>query len=240
MQMKTHLIIAILAALCMPAGAIAAEYDFYKHLRHPSKPVPGVGRNKVAQVGGAGAVGYKRRTVQWWPRKGQDIVDIPQGAPLRVWTRNKGQKDKEAQAGVCRNWTASDPDKFKAHLIAFRSFGTSTVDPGKGQVLIPAAVLRMENGEQRAVINYAPVSNMISPEDHAFIQKLWEEAYPKLYATVSHDEYLRREKEWAFKIWKGAYPRFNGIPSRKEKAEFPRWSRTGDRAIFETKHFRIH
>jgi hypothetical protein len=122
--------------------------------------VPGVGRNVVEQQGGPNAVGYHRRTVHWWPRKGQDAVEVPAGVPLRTWTRNKGQEDKEALAGVCRNWTASDPETFKAHLVAFRSFGTSTVDPDPriNQALIPAAVLRMEDGEQRTVVDNGYVS----------------------------------------------------------------------------------
>ena len=33
-------------------------------------------------------------------RQGQDIVDIPEGAPLRTWTRNKGQLDREALAAT--------------------------------------------------------------------------------------------------------------------------------------------
>jgi hypothetical protein len=64
--------------------------------------------------------------VQWWPRQGQDIVDVPEGAPLRTWTRNKGQTDKEALAGASRNWTRSDGETFKAHLIGFRGFGIET------------------------------------------------------------------------------------------------------------------
>ena len=92
--------VVFLTLFALAGGAIAGEYDYYKHLRYPAKLVPGVGRDEVKQEGGPDAVGYKRRTVQWWPRKGQDIVDIPKGAPLRVWTRNKGQKDAEALAGV--------------------------------------------------------------------------------------------------------------------------------------------
>jgi len=171
------------------AGAVQAEHDYYKCLRYPIKLVPGVGRNKVEQEGGANAVGYKRRTVHWWPRKGQDVLDIPQGTPLRVWTRNNGRKDKEALAGVCRNWTASDRETFKAHLIGFRGFGVPTVDPRLNCILTPAAVLRMDNGEQRAILAYPPFSMMVSESDRAFIYKHWEKAFAKLRASVSQDEY---------------------------------------------------
>jgi len=99
--MKSGLILTVIVATWACASTAAAgEYDYYKCLRYPKKLVPGVGLDNVDQEGGPDAVGYKRRSVQWWPRKGQDIVDIPKGAPLRVWTRNKGQKDAEALAGV--------------------------------------------------------------------------------------------------------------------------------------------
>ena len=131
-------LIPVLAAwvLCVCASALATEHDYYANLRYPKELVPGVGRNQVQQAGG-----YQRRTVQWWPRQGQDIVDIPAGAPLRTWTRNKGQTDKEALAGASRNWTTSDGETFKAHLIGFRGFGIDTPDPRfNGYKLTPAAV----------------------------------------------------------------------------------------------------
>jgi hypothetical protein len=69
----------------LAAGTAFAGHDYYKHLRYPSKLVPGVGVDKIEQGGGPDAVGYRRRTVTWWPRKGQDFVDVPEGAPLRTW-----------------------------------------------------------------------------------------------------------------------------------------------------------
>ena len=188
--MKT---IPVLAAwvLCVCASALAAEHDYYRNLRYPKQLVAGVGRDQVQQAGGPNAVGYQRRTVQWWPRQGQDIVDIPAGAPLRTWTRNKGQTDKEALAGASRNWTTSDGETFKAHLIGFRGFGIETPDPRfNGYKLTPAAVLRMENGERRAVMVYPPFHSMVSLEDHAFIHKIWQQAWKKLQATQSQDEYV--------------------------------------------------
>jgi len=247
--MTRQLILTAAAAACVCASATAQEHDYYRYLRYPKGLVPGVGRDRVEQEGGPDAAGYRRRTVHWWPRKGQDIVDVPKGAPLRVWTRNKGQDDKEALAGICRSWTASDAPTFKAHLIGFKSFGNSTAhpDPRINQALIPAAVLRMENGEQRAVHNAWWISGMVSAQDHEFIQKTWEKAYPRLYATVSQDEALTHKgsapggvlAEMPLKVWKGAYPKFNGVESRKEDAKYPRWGRSGYNLVFETKHFYI-
>ncbi|MDP6634546.1 MAG: DUF6055 domain-containing protein [Phycisphaerae bacterium] len=228
--------VVCLALFALSTVATAQEYDFYKHLRYPSKLVPGAGLDKIQQEGGPDAVGYKRRTVQWWPRKGQDIVDIPKGAPLRTWTRNKGQKDPEALAGVCRTWTASDPETFKAHLIGFRSFGTSTYfsdDPTS--VHIPEAVLRLEDGRVRAIVNYGPFSYMVSPEDHTFIHKTWEKAYPKLYAKVTQGD-LPHTSKLQLKRLEDVSPKFNGIEPAKD-AKYPLWAEAPDTIEIETPHF---
>lgn len=180
----------LLLALCAVCStSLAAEHDYYRDMPYRPMLVPGVGLDRVEQAGGPDTTNYERRTVKWWPRKGQDIVDIPEGAPLRVWTRNKGQQDKEALAGICRTWTTSDPDTFKAHLVGFRGFAVPTPNPMfSDDVLIPAAILRMENGEQRVVVHHTPFSLMLSPEDHDFILAKWREEWPKLTARLSEEE----------------------------------------------------
>ena len=239
--MKSRLILTVALAAVVLVSSAAAELDYYKHLRYPSKIVPGVGRDKFDQEGDPDAVGYKRRSVQWWPRKGQDIIDIPAGAPLRTWTRNKGQKDPEALAGIARNWTASDPETFKAHLVAFRSFGTSTIHPTLRRSYIPIAILRLENGEQRGVLDHGDISQMLSADDHKFIKKVWEEAFPKLYAKTSQDESLSMKggapggvnPDIKLELWTKSWPKFNAIEWPKEGAKYPRYGRKGSDLVFE-------
>ena len=190
MKFKWMLTILIAASL-YACSASAEEYDFYKNLRFHSKLVPGVGLDKIEQAGGPDAAGYQRRTVKWWPRKGQDIIDIPKGAPLRTWTRNKGQKDKEALAGLAQNWTQSDSDTFKAHLVGLRGFAVPTPNPTWGdEVMVPAAVLRLEDGRQKAMVHYKPLSLMLSAEDHKFLFETWKKAWPKLEAAISPEEFV--------------------------------------------------
>jgi len=230
------------------ATAIAEEHDYYKYVPHPSKLVPGVGLDKVEQEGGPNTVGYKRRTVRWWPRKGQDIIDIPKGAPLREWTRNKGQEDAEDKAGFTRAWPSSLPEKFKAHLVAFRGYGTSTInpDPRHNFVPIPIAVLRLEDGRQRGVHNAPWIGTMVSKEDHEFIHKKWEEAFPKLYATTTQGEALTHKggapggflADFPMERWTNASPRFNAMDLPKD-SKYPRWGRKGYVLGFETPHFHI-
>jgi hypothetical protein len=246
--MKTRLnLAAAVAAGCVCAGAIAAEHDYYQYLRYPKELVPGVGLDKVEQDGGPDAAGYQRRTVEWWPRKGQDFIDIPEGAPLRTWTRHKGGEDKESLAGISRNWMTSEPETFKAHLVAFRGYGISTVNPRQNFAPIPIAVLRMENGELRGVHNAAFYLPMVSREDHEFIHKTWEKACPKLYATVPHDEHLSFTDGGApggvyanvnLEVWKDGAPKFNAMEPLKD-AKYPRWGRDGYKLVFETPHFYI-
>jgi len=243
--MKARLALTVLVSLCVCATAVADEYDYYKHLRYPTKLVPGVGLDKVEQEGGPNVTGYRRRTVRWWPRKGQDIVDIPQGAPLRTWTRNKGQGDKEFQAGLQRNWTASDPDTFDAHLIEFRAFGTST--PMNGYPAhIPVAVVRMEDGRPRAITNYVnhstygPITQMVSLDDQEFIHKTWKEAFRKLHAKTTPDPRVSRgeKPDGGFKPYEAVRPEFNAI-EWKEGDEFPRYGEKGNWIFYETPNFRI-
>jgi len=194
--MRRQLMLTAVFSGCLWTSAVAGEHDYYTYLRYPKALVPGVGRNKVEQEGGADAVGYNRRTVQWWPRKGQDIIDVPPGTPLRTWTRNKGQKDKEALAGLCRNWTESDPETFEAHLVGFRGFAVPTPNPTfSDDVLIPEAILRFSSGEQRAVVHHAPFSLMLSPEDHDFILETWQAEWPKLKAPLSKEQYVTNPRD---------------------------------------------
>ena len=82
MNTRTTYLIVIIGLVC--SMAIAEEHDYYQHLRYPKKLVPGIGRNDVEQEGGPDVVGCRRRTVRWWLRRGQDIVEIPEGDPPRV------------------------------------------------------------------------------------------------------------------------------------------------------------
>ena len=104
-------------------------------------------------------------------------MDIHKGAPLRGWTRNKGPEDKEALAGFCRKWTTSDSETFKAHLIELRGFGVPTLDPRHIVILAPAAVLRLETGERKAVLAHRPFGAGLSHRGHAMLKQPTVEAW---------------------------------------------------------------
>ena len=134
---------AFSAMICflLAAGFVSAgEYEFYKGSQYPGKDLrPGVGVNKVVDPGG-GPKEYARRTVEWWPRQGQDIVEVVDGMPLRTWTF----KDSAADNIFAENGT------IKAHLIGFRGVGSAISNPfAKDSASEPAVVLRLADGRKR-------------------------------------------------------------------------------------------
>ncbi|MHC4718137.1 MAG: DUF6055 domain-containing protein, partial [Planctomycetota bacterium] len=134
-------------------------------------------------------------------------------------------------------------------LVGFRGFGTSTphTDARYSFKPIPIAILRMEDGTQRGVHNSQFYSPMVSREDHDFIQKEWEKAFPKLYAKTLQDEALTKRggapggygADFELKYWTAARPRFYAMDDGPMHRKYPRWGRKGFQLAFETPHFFI-
>lgn len=83
--MKNHALIAGVVLFCGLASA--AEYDFYANTKYPgAKLRPDVELYKVNQAGKGAPLAYERREVDWWPRRGVDIIEVKKGMPLRTWT----------------------------------------------------------------------------------------------------------------------------------------------------------
>lgn len=126
--------------LFLTGAVMAAQpYDFYDLCRYPEggKLKPGIDLYKPVQAGSSEATAYDRRTVEWWPRKGVDIIEVKEGMIEREWTR------REKRPGL--------PATFKAHLIAFRGMGNtmSSKYRGEGGPIEPAVVLRLADGRKR-------------------------------------------------------------------------------------------
>ena len=85
MNTKLMLMIGLVGLIC--AGAAGGDYDFYAATQYPgAKLKPGVDIYKVQQAGKGAPKSYERRDVNWWPRKGIDIIDVQPGMVLRTWT----------------------------------------------------------------------------------------------------------------------------------------------------------
>jgi len=91
--MRRSLICAALLPLLAgpsPAGDLREDgkYDFFGLARYPEggKLVEGVDLYEVKEGGGP-ADEYTRRVVDWWPRKGVDVIEVQDGMILRQWRR---------------------------------------------------------------------------------------------------------------------------------------------------------
>jgi hypothetical protein len=238
-------VLACIAAGCLWANGASAEHDYYRYLSYTSRPHPDVGLDKIEQEGGANAAGYKKRVVQWWPRKGQDRIEIPEGAPLRTWTRNIGQGDDPRwKIGFMRHYPRSvTKAEFDAHLVGIRGFGTAS---GKA----PVAVLRMPDGRRRGFIRYGHYSKMFSEEDAKFVLEEWRKGFDRLrartapYADDAYGGRDEKDKESVayLKHWTDGKPDIPTVKPRDGGAPYPRhgWHPTQeDTYVMQTQHFHL-
>ena len=113
----------VLAAVTVSA-TVASGYDFFARARYPGPVrVEGVDLYKVKQQGGPHAEGYQRRVVDWWPRRGVDLIEVEEGMPLRTWTFRQRIDMQVERDWLTRQLPADQPLKLKAHLVGFRGIG---------------------------------------------------------------------------------------------------------------------
>ncbi len=136
--MKRQAILAIVATVM--CSAAFGEYDYFRNAQYPVGLRPDVGLDKVEQEGGPDATGYKKRTVQWWPKRGVDVVDVPEGAVYRTWTLDTEKDGLLGEFRFRRKWGTEQPRQFKApaglpwHCQRYRQsvLGTATHRTGGG------------------------------------------------------------------------------------------------------------
>ncbi|MDP6490331.1 MAG: DUF6055 domain-containing protein [Kiritimatiellia bacterium] len=86
-----HKAVLTVISLLACQAAIAAGYDFYANTVYPGANLrPDVDLYEVKKSGGGDPLAYERREVDWWPRKGVDIIAVKKGMPLRTWTLRAG------------------------------------------------------------------------------------------------------------------------------------------------------
>ncbi|MBC8374251.1 MAG: hypothetical protein H8E53_11690, partial [Planctomycetes bacterium] len=174
--MKTKLISAIGFVGLICATAAAADYDFYAATQYPgAKLRDGVDIYKVRQADKGEAKACERRDVNWWPRKGVDVIDVRPGMILRTWTPKRPH--------------VSVGDKpFKAHLIAFRGMGNtmSSKFNGDGGPWEPGAVLRLPDGRKRCFVR-----GSFGGEDKKFIMDLYVKEMARVAAGLDKTVYVK-------------------------------------------------
>ena len=143
---------------------LATEAPLFERAKMRGRVLDEVSRNVIKQAPGAG---YQLRNVEWWPKKGVDIVEEPKGEP-RTWTI------REAKTAEEMKWwprVLRGKKQFKAHLLGFRGIG-SAQDPWGDDVtkpIAPAVVLRLPDGRKRCFVR-----GSFSDEDEKYIVDLYE------------------------------------------------------------------
>jgi len=168
--MKTKLILTAVLVGSVCAGGAAEDYDFYAGVRYPgAKLRSDVELYKVKQSGKGDPKAYERREVDWWPRKGVDIIEVRRGMPLRTWT-----------------WKSKP---LKAHLIGFRGIGNTMSNKfrGDGGPWEPGVVLRLEDGRKRCF-----VKGSFGGEDKKFIMDLYVNVMKRIKAGLDRTKRAKR------------------------------------------------
>jgi hypothetical protein len=172
-------------------GTIAGDYDFFANIRYPATRRPDVALDKIEQKGGPDAVGYKKRVVHWWPKQGVDVIDVPEGAPLRTWTIRTPEEAPLTEAAYYAKWWPADlrgKKQFDAHLIGFRGIGSAVgnVFADKAQVealgegICPAVILLLADGRKRCFTR-----GSFSNKDQAFIIDLYDKEMARIKANLA-------------------------------------------------------
>lgn len=175
--MNTKLMLTIGLAGLMCAAAAAEDYDFYAGLQYPgAKLRAGVDIYKVKQAGKGDPLAYERREVDWWPRKGVDIIEVKQGMVLRTWTLRTRRVSSEVM-------------QFKAHLVGFRGMGNtmSSKFNGDGGPWEPGVVLRLADGRKRCFVR-----GSFSEEDKKYIMDLYVKEMKRIEAGLDRTKRIKR------------------------------------------------
>ena len=173
----------VMIVLCAwVAQAEVAEYDYFRNAQYPNGLRPDVGLDEVEAEGGPNATGYKKRTVRWWPKRGVDLVNVPEGAAYRTWTLALDEADPLGHVNFRRKWGSKQARQFKAHLIGFRGIANDIGSPFWGVEnprVPPSAVLRLEDGRKRCFTR-----GSFCKEDEDFLMDLFVKEMERIQGTL--------------------------------------------------------
>jgi len=193
--MKARLILMVALVGLVPADSTAgADYDFFDRARYPGAGLkPGVDIYKVKQTGGDRAEGYQRRVVDWWPRKGVDVIEVKDAMPLRTWTIRQREMDPNAVGEhlilgietLTRRVRWGRPLQFKARLIAFRGIGNRYSNPFEPpKIYCPGLVLLLEDGTKRCFTR-----GLFVEKDEKYALGLYLKEMDKLRKTLTNEKH---------------------------------------------------
>ena len=148
---------------------LAREAPLFERAKMRGRVLDEVSRDVIKQTPGDG---YQSRTVDWWPKKGVDIVEEPKGEP-RTWTiRPESMTVEDRKTAKWWPRALRGKTQFKAHLLGFRGIGAAQNPWNKEDVTkpwTPAVVLRLPDGRKRCFVR-----GSFSDEDEKYIVGLYE------------------------------------------------------------------
>ncbi|MFC1601050.1 DUF6055 domain-containing protein [Candidatus Sumerlaeota bacterium] len=202
-----RLFVLFVCVAAVASAAAAPEHDYFRNARYPGSLREDVGLDTVEQAPAAGAQ-PGLRVVRWWPKRGVDIVDVPEGVPLRTWTVRTPEEEPLVEMGFFAKWwdaTLVGKRQFKAHLIGFRGVGSELGNPfdaeafrrafgtnGKGSC--PAVVLRLEDGRKRCFTR-----GSLSNADQKYVTKLYDKEMDRIRKSL--ENLPRPTSEHMIKSW---------------------------------------
>ena len=143
---------------------LAAEAPLFERAKMRGRVLDEVSRDVIKQKPGEG---YQLRVVEWWPKKGVDLIEEPKGNP-RTWTirQTKPEEKMKWWPRALRGKT-----QFKAHLLGFRGIAAAQNpwDDDVTKPYAPAAVLRLPDGRKRCFVR-----GSFSDEDEKYLVDLYE------------------------------------------------------------------
>lgn len=190
MKYATHILTAsaiLSGAICLAAPPKTESrsdqsfHDFHYDARYPGYRRSDVSLDKVTQKGNGDLKTYHERRVEWWPKRGVDVVplaDIPH-APLRTWTVKKHLPHNFYVENLPRG-------EFRAHLLGFRGVGDPyPMDPKDPDSFhCPAVVLRLADGRKRIFLG-----EYFTPKDRQYIIKTYMKDRKRVDSTLLKGEY---------------------------------------------------
>lgn len=175
LRLRCLLVPASLIIFPVLSSHAGEPYDYFQNIQFPGERRADVSLDRVEQANGDG---YLRRTVQWWPKAGVDIVDVPEDVPLRTWTINPetSRAPSSPSESDAKWWPLALRGKkqFQAHLLGFRGIGLGIGNPWRRnpddpEYFCPAVVLRLEDGRKRCFTRGSFIE-----KDERYLTELYE------------------------------------------------------------------
>jgi hypothetical protein len=175
---------------------LAKEAPLFERAKMRGRVLDEVSRDVIKQTRGDG---YQLRVVEWWPKKGVDLIKKPKGKP-RTWTiRPESMTVKDRKTAKWWPRVLRGKKQFKAHLLGFRGIG-AVQNPWADDVtkpLTPAVVLRLPDGRKRCFVrgsfsdadeNY--ITNLYEKQMKVLRDNTFEEGFERIAASHHMNEEL--------------------------------------------------